>query len=461
MSSTDLQTESWLNNLKVYLHPRAITLLLLGFSSGLPILLVFGTLSFWLREAGVERSLITYFSWVGLAYGFKWLWSPLIDRFPLPLLSTLLGRRRSWLLLSQLLLVAGLSGLAFADPLQNLQAMALLAVVVAFSSATQDIVIDAYRIESAEERLQAAMAATYMAGYRLAMIAAGAGALALAAWASLDSTVYDKQAWQTAYLFMAALMSVGIVTTLVIKEPAAVEMDAETLEKQQQVVAFSAQYSHLPNFISRFIGWCYIAIICPFTDFISRYGRQALIILALIGTYRISDVVLGIIANVFYVDMGFTKEEIAQIIKIFGVVMTIVGAGLGGVLVNRFGVIRILFIGALLVSITNLLFAWLAALGNNTYALTLVISLDNLSGGIATAAFIAYLSSLTNIQYSATQYALFSSVMLLFPKFIGGFSGRFVDNYDYELFFIAVAALGLPVLALVYMAGKIDSNQRK
>ncbi|WP_415892209.1 AmpG family muropeptide MFS transporter [Neptuniibacter sp. PT8_73] len=452
MSSVDSKTESWLDTAKIYLHPRAITLLFFGFSSGLPILLVFGTLSFWLREAGVERSLITYFSWVGLAYGFKWLWAPLVDRLSLPLLSTWLGRRRSWLLLSQIMLVIGLAGLAFSNPHDNLQYMALLALVVAFSSATQDIVIDAYRIESAGERLQAAMAATYMAGYRIAMIVAGAGALAIAAWTSISPESYDINSWKYAYLIMAGLMSVGMMTTFLVKEPASVEMDAETLEQQQKIIEFTQRNAHLPDFLSRFLGWAYIAIACPFIDFVRRYGMQALIILALIGTYRISDVILGIIANVFYVDMGFTKEEIAQIIKIYGVVMTIVGAGLGGILVNRFGVRKILFLGALLVSLTNLLFAWLATLGNDTTALTIVISLDNLSGGIATAAFVAYLSSLTNIQYSATQYALFSSMMLLFPKFLGGFSGGFVDSFGYPWFFTAVAIIGLPVLILIWIS---------
>lgn len=459
MSTVDSKTsnsakQSWLDSIRIYTHPRAVTLFFLGFSSGLPLLLVFGTLSFWLREAGVERSLITYFSWVGLAYGFKWLWAPLVDRLELPILSRILGRRRSWLALSQIMLISGLVGLSFSNPLQNLEYMAILAVVVAFSSATQDIVIDAYRIESAGERLQAAMAATYMAGYRIAMIVAGAGALAVAAWVSPEPEGYVQSAWQIAYLCMAGCMSVGLITTLVIAEPRKVEMDEETLEQQNKIIEFSEKNAHLPDFLARFLGWFYVAVVCPFTDFIRRYGKQAIIILALIGTYRISDVILGIIANVFYVDMGFTKEEIAQIIKIYGVIMTIVGAGLGGILVNRFGVIRILFIGALMVSLTNLLFAWLATLGHNTAALTLVISLDNLSGGIATAAFVAYLSSLTNIQYSATQYALFSSVMLLFPKFLGGFSGGFVDNFGYEWFFTCVALLGLPVLILIMLAPK-------
>ncbi len=461
MSSVDSLPDTWLGSLRIYLHPRAIALLFLGFSSGLPILLVFGTLSFWLREAGVERSVITYFSWVGLAYGLKWLWAPLIDRLSLPFLSRWLGRRRSWLFLSQCLLITSLSGLAFSDPLLNLNYMALLAIAVAFSSATQDIVIDAYRIESAGERLQAAMAATYMAGYRLAMIVAGAGALALAAWIDVDPALYSKHSWQVAYLCMAALMGTGLITTLVIAEPPAVEMDQETLQQQQKITTKAEQLAHLPSWLSRLLGWSYIAVICPFADFIHRYGKQALIILALIGTYRISDVILGIIANVFYVDMGFTKQEVAQIIKIYGVVMTIIGAGLGGILVNRFGVMKILFIGALLAAGTNLLFAWLATLGHDTLMLTVVISLDNLSGGIATAAFVAYLSSLTNIQYSATQYALFSSVMLLFPKFLGGFSGGVVDSFNYTWFFTGTTLLGIPVLILVWMAARITPVKSK
>ncbi len=334
--------------------------------------------------------------------------------------------------------------------------MALLAIAVAFSSATQDIVIDAYRIESAGERLQAAMAATYMAGYRLAMIVAGAGVLALAAWVDVDPSVYSKDSWQVAYLCMAALMGTGLITTLVIAEPPAIEMDQETLAQQRDITKKAEQMAHLPSWLSRFLGWSYIAILCPFADFIKRYGKQAIIILALIGTYRISDVILGIIANVFYVDMGFSKQEVAKIIKIYGVVMTIIGAGLGGILVNRFGVMRILFIGAVLAAATNLLFAWLATLGHDTTMLTIVISLDNLSGGIATAAFVAYLSSLTNIQYSATQYALFSSVMLLFPKFLGGFSGGIVDSFDYTWFFTGTAVLGIPVLILVWMAARIS-----
>lgn len=455
MSSALPDQPSWLSSAKIYLHPKSITLLILGFSSGLPLLLVFGTLSFWLREAGIERSIITFFSWVGLVYSIKWLWSPVIDRVPLPWLGHWLGRRRSWLLLSQCLLMTSLAALALADPLGNIELMAWLALAVAFSSATQDIVIDAYRIESAATRLQAAMAATYMAGYRLAMIVAGAGALAIAAWLTPGSD-YSLSAWQNTYLCMAILVLPGLLTTLLIREPDTPTTDQALHQTQQKVLAYSRQRAHLPHWLAYSVSYGYIAIVSPFTDFLRRYRYQAVLILALIGSYRISDIILGIIANVFYVDMGYSKQEIAQIIKIFGVIMTIIGAALGGLLVNRFGVMRILFLGALCVAATNLLFAWLAMLGHNVAALTLVISLDNLSGGIATAAFVAYLSSLTNIQYSATQYALFSSLMLLLPKFLGGFSGTLVDHIDYVGFFILVATLGLPVLVLIWLADRFS-----
>jgi len=448
----------WCDSLRLYLQPRPITLLFLGFSSGLPILLVFSSLSFWLREAGVDRTAIGYFSWVALAYAFKWAWAPLVDRLPLPLLTPLLGRRRSWMLLSQLAIVTGLVLLAHAEPTQDLQTMALIAVLIAFSSATQDITVDAYRIESADERLQAAMAATYMVGYRLAMITATAGVLAIAAYWDPDESSYQQLPWQIAYLCMAALMGVGILTTLLSPEPEVI-VNGEITAQQQKIQAWTRRQAHLPAPLARLAGWLYIAVICPFADFIRRYGRQALIILALIATYRIADIVMGIIANVFYVDLGFTKAEVATVTKVFGVLMTLIGALAGGALVNRYGVMKILFTGALLAAVTNLLFALLAVSGPQVSLLTLVVSLDNFSAGIATAAFVAYLSSLTNINYSATQYALFSSIMLLLPKFLGGFSGVTVDAIGYPAFFIGTATLGLPVLLLVIAAARLHNKQ--
>jgi PAT family beta-lactamase induction signal transducer AmpG len=434
---------SWIDTVKVYLEPASLRMLSLGFSAGLPLLLVFGTLSFWLREAGIDRTTIGFLSWVGLAYGFKWVWSPLVDRMPIPILTRLLGRRRSWLLLSQGVVMLGLMGMALTDPRLELAPVVWCALAVAFGSATQDIALDAFRIESAAVERQAALAAAYQAGYRLAMIWAGAGALWIAARAeapilgngSAAITAYQHGAWQIAYLIMAASMLPGVLTVLLSPEPA-----------------------HRPIPPARnAIDWLRSALVEPFADFITRYRWQAALLLALIATYRISDVVMGIMANPFYVDMGFTKDEVAAVTKIYGVIMTLVGAFVGGALALRMGVMPVLMLGAALSAATNLLFAWLAGQGHNLQALIYVISADNLASGIASAAFIAYLSSLTNVNYSATQYAMFSSMMLLLPKFIAGYSGVYVDRFGYSSFFTATALLGLPVLTLVWLASRMKT----
>ncbi len=436
---TDISSERnqprprWRDALRVYREPASLRMLWLGFSAGLPLLLVFGTLSFWLREAGIDRSTIGHLSWVGLAYGFKWVWSPLVDRMPVPLLTRLLGRRRSWLLLSQCLIMLALVCMALSDPRVSLAPIVWGALAVAFGSATQDIALDAYRIESASSERQGALAATYQTGYRLAMIWAGAGVLWIAARSEVaDAAHYQSGAWQTAYLVMAASMLLGVVTVLASPEPIQREF---------------APARGLAD-------WLRGALIAPFSDFIGRYRWQAALILALIALYRISDVVMGIMANPFYVDMGYSKDEVAAVTKVYGVVMTLAGAFVGGVLSMRFGVMRILMLGAVLSAASNLLFAWLADHGHDLTALILVISADNLSSGIASAAFIAYLSSLTNIRYSATQYALFSSLMLLLPKFIAGFSGQYVDAFGYGQFFVATALLGVPVLVLIGLAAR-------
>ena len=426
----------WAETLRVYLEAPTLRMLLLGFSAGLPLLLVFGTLSFWLREAGIDRTTIGYLSWVGLAYGFKWVWAPLVDRLPIPLLTRLLGRRRSWLLLSQAVIMAALVSMALTDPRAALLPVVWCALAVAFASATQDIALDAFRIESADVRRQAALAATYQTGYRIAMIWAGAGVLWIAARAEVaGGGAYQHGAWQTAYLVMAASMLLGMLTVLFSPEPAPREMPPARNAAE----------------------WLKSALVDPFADFLRRYGKHALLILALIAVYRISDVVMGIMANPFYVDMGYTKDEVATVTKVYGVLMTLVGAFVGGVLAMRFGVMKVLMLGAVLSAASNLLFAWLGSRGHDVQALVFVISADNLSSGIASAAFIAYLSSLTNINYSATQYALFSSMMLLLPKFLAGYSGSYVDSFGYSHFFTATALLGLPVLLLVWLASRMKS----
>ena len=436
--NSDTASFSWLASWRIYLQPASLRMLFLGFAAGLPLLLVLGTLSFRLREAGIDRSTIGYLSWVGLAYAFKWVWAPLVDRMPIPYFTRQLGRRRSWLLLAQFMVIIGLVGMAISDPRQTLGPVVWCALLVAVGSATQDIALDAFRIESAEPTQQAALAASYQTGYRLAMIWAGAGVLWVAAWVQGDNSAgYVQAAWQAAYLVMAASMAVGLFTVLISKEPVQAELPPARNAKE----------------------WLQGALVEPFADFLKRYRWQAVLILSLIAVYRISDVVMGIMANPFYVDMGYTKAEVASVTKVYGVLMTLLGAFVGGVMALRWGVMRILMVGAIMSALSNLLFAWLSGHGHDVHALILVVSADNLASGIASAAFIAYLSSLTNIQYSATQYALLSSMMLLLPKFIAGFSGDFVNAYGYANFFNATALLGMPVLILVALAWRFQAKE--
>ena len=439
MSSTTTEAKQSLAEiLSAYTQKITLRMFFLGFSAGLPLLLVLGTLGFWLREAGIDRSTIGYLSWIGLIYGLKWVWAPLVDRLTLPFLSNWLGRRKAWLLIAQILVMAGLVGMSMSDPSQQVNAVACFAVLVAFGSATQDIALDAFRIESADTKMQGVLAAAYQTGYRFAMIWAGAGVLWIAARTqNTPDNVYDHYGWQVAYLCMAASMLVGVITVL-----------------------FSQEKQYVPQMqVHSIKQWIQVAFLEPFADFLKRYQWHAVLILALIAVYRISDVVMGIMANPFYVDMGYTKDEVASVTKIFGVIMTLLGAFIGGGLTVRFGIFRILMLGAILSAASNLLFAWLATRGHDLSGLIFVISADNLSSGIASAAFIAYLSSLTNVSYSATQYALFSSMMLLIPKWMAGFSGVYVDHFGYSTFFISTAIIGLPVLILVWFVGKFNLIQ--
>jgi len=436
---------SWRNTLAVYRNPRVVAMLMLGFSAGLPLLLVFGTLSAWLREAGVDRSTIGHISWVATLYALKFVWAPLVDRVSVPLLGRLLGQRRGWMLLAQLGVIIGLMMMATNEPGQGLGWLVVAALLVAFSSATQDIAIDAWRIESAAMDLQAAMAATYQMGYRIGMIMAGAGALYFAAYLS----------WSESYTIMALCMGVGMLTVLLVPEPTR-KRDRETWRQEERVVRFIERSVHLSGRRRAITAWFIGAVVCPFNEFFARNGKLALLILAFIGVFRLSDITMGIMANPFYIDMGYSKEEIASVTKVFGLIMTMAGAALGGIIVVRFGVMRMLLAAAILVAGTNLIFAWLATQSAGITLLALAVSADNLSGGFAGSVFIAYLSSLTNRAYTATQYALFSSLMLLPAKFLGGFSGDIVDAADYVVFFTYAAALGLPAILLVLALMRIE-----
>ncbi|MDW5375725.1 AmpG family muropeptide MFS transporter [Halomonas sp. HP20-15] len=445
-------SRSWRDALAVYRQPPVVAMLFLGFSAGLPFLLVFSTLTAWLRDVDVEVAAIGFFSWIGILYSIKLFWAPVVDRLPLPLMTRWLGQRRGWMLLAQAIIATGLVGLASVDPRNSLAAVALLALLVAFGSATQDIVIDAFRIESASETVQAAMASTYIIGYRGGLLAAGAGALYIA----------DMASWHAAYLSMAALVGVGMLTVLLRPEPPRAALSVQ-LVHEPRVRVFLRQAQNRPRWQRRCGAWLIGAIVCPFTDFFGRYGRQALWLLLLVGIYRISDLSMAAMANPLYIDLGFSLSQIANVTKVFGIAMSIVGGVLGGVLVVRYGVATMLVIGAALAATTNLLFVALALSGAQLPMLVVTIVGDNLANGLASTVFIAFLSSLTSRAYTATQYALFSSLMTLPGKFIGGFSGVIVADQGYSVFFLWAALLGLPAIWLAWRLGRqpgvIDSGQ--
>ena len=440
-------SHSWRRAFSVYTQPEVLGMIFLGFSAGLPFILVSSTLSAWLADEHVSLSIIGYFSLVGVAYSIKVFWAPIIDRLPLFVLTKIFGKRRSWMLVSQVGIGLGLWGMSQMSLATQLEQIAWLSVWVAFCSATQDIVIDAYRIEVVAVKFQGAMAAMYVFGYRLALLVAGAGALYLAEFVS----------WQIAYQVMAGLMLVGIVSTLLIHEPKhAVDQTVQALEqKLENSLTIHADGGLFVNTARWFVD----AVVSPFVEFFQRNGRSGFLILALIALYKMSDIAMGVMANPFYLDMGFSKKEIADVTKVFGFFMTILGTSLGGVFVIRYGILRPLLLGAIIVALTNLLFAVLAVVEPNLYLLAGVVSADNLCGGIASAVFIAYLSSLTNSAYTATQYALFSSLMTLPAKLVGGFSGAIVSGFGYEGFFVYAALIGMPAIILVVLVMRIKHGK--
>ncbi len=496
-----------LHRMSVFLEIRLLVMVLLGFSAGVPLLLIFSTLALWLNEAGLEKSMITYFSWAALGYSFKFVWAPLVDRLRLPILTRILGRRRAWLLVSQLAIIASILLMASVDPREHvldLRMLAYGAVLLGFSSATQDIVIDAYRIESSPVNMQSILSAAYVMGYRIGMLVAGAGSLFLAAYFGSTLESYNYQAWADTYLVMAMVMGVGVATTLLMKEPdlkqAPEHYDLKGYVRFFLLFAFVVSAfvgvfvwtSEIANvvqmWLSELLGRAFLATflvdvlrlglallggyatalglvalrivqrkmieetyIAPVRDFFNRYGwSAAMLLLAVVGLYRISDIVLGVVANIFYQDMGFTKVEIATVSKVFGLIATIAGGFLGGLMALRVGVFRVLLLGAVLSALTNLLFVALASAGHDLTWLYITIAMDNLSAGLASAAFIAFLSNLTNIQFTAVQYAIFSSLMTLLPKVFGGYSGTLIEQFGYETFFVITMLIGLPILWLVY-----------
>jgi PAT family beta-lactamase induction signal transducer AmpG len=423
-----------------YRHPRVSAMLFLGFSAGLPFFLVFQTFSAWLRQAGIERSTIGLLSYVGLVYSLKFLWAPIVDRLPIPVLHRVLGRRRSWMLVAQVAIAAALAAVAQGDPSQSLAPMVWLTLGVALASATQDIAIDAWRIEAVPLSMQGAMAAAYQFGYRIGILAAQAGALYIA----------GEYGWLTSYSAMAALMCIGMVTVLVVPEPES-SVSRDTVEREQRVIDWLEAKAHWPEPLRRAGGHFIGAVVCPFVDFFQRNGvGTGALILAFIGTFRLTDYTMGVMSNPFYLDVGYSLQDIAIVAKGYGLAASLIGVLVGGIGVARLGVVRSLIVGAVLVIVTNLAFMILAFTGEpSLIGLGLVVSADNFAYQYASTAFIAYLSGLTNTAYTATQYALFSSVFSLPGKLIMGGSGFVADAIGWPLFFVYTSALGVPALVLL------------
>lgn len=466
---------TWGQAFAVYLERPVLSMLFLGFSAGLPFFLVFSTLSAWLRTAHIDRATIGMLAWVGLMYSFKWAWAPIVDRVGLPVLDKLLGRRRSWMLVAQVGIMICLANLALSDPSQSISHIALLALGVAFFSASQDIAVDAWRIESASADKQGAMAAAYQVGYRTALMVASAGALIIA----------DESGFRTAYLTMAGLVTIGILTTLLVREPERKQAD-DSDAREQRVVDWLAARSHWPRWLQRAGAWFTGAVAGPVMDFFARYGvGLALLIFAFISTYRLTDYVMGTMTNTFYIDMGFTLKEVGVVAKFFGWPSTLVGAVVGGVIVAKIGTMRGLLLGSVLVIVSNVFYAsygsyachiplecaragifdfWpqqISARGDATnIGLSFIVGFDNLALGVHGTALIAFMSSLTSAKYTATQYAVLSSLYALPGKLLMGTSGIMVNALGYGDFFLYTAMLSIPGLLLLFWLRKRDITVR-
>ena len=411
----------WTRAIALYGDRRILTILALGFSSGLPLALTGATLSAWLKTAGVDKTTIGLFALAGLPYAFKFVWSPAMDGFALPFLTRTLGRRRSWAILCQLLLMAAVLALGAADPTSAPAVVAALALGVAFLSASQDIVIDAYRVEILADEEQGAGAAAIQIGYRVGMLASGAGALYLA----------DAYGFHVAYIVMAVLVTVGIATVLLNPEP-----------KQSAAAARDAEHAS-----GSAVDWIKLHVIAPFADFMSRPGWIA--ILAFTVLYKFGDAISGYMATPLYIELGFSLSEIASVTKVFGLGATIAGSLLGGLTVARWGIPRALLACGVLQSITILLYIVQAKMGHDLGMLAVTVAGENLTGGMGSAALVAYLSSLTRVAFTATQYALFSALAALGRIGANSASGWLADRFDWVTFFLIATAASIPGLLLL------------
>jgi len=436
--------QRWLSSCAVYMDRRVLSILFLGFASGLPLALTFGTLSLWLAEVGVSKTTIGLFALMGTPYTLKFLWAPVMDRLPIPYLTRRLGRRRGWTLVTQLALMAAIAGLGATKPGVHPGMTAVLALVVAFCSASQDIVIDAYRVEILEERQYGAGAATIVLGYRIGMLVSGAGALYLA-------TVVG---WFATYAIMSLFMIVGIATVLLNPEPR-IQKSRYSVEQERRIAEYLQTRPHLQGKKADVLSWLYGGVVSPFAEFLRRRGW--VVILLFILLYKFGDAIAGIMTMPFYVELGFTKIEIANITKVFGLAATIIGGVIGGVIVDRIGILKSLFVCGILQMLSNLMFAVLAMVGKDLSLLAVTIAVENLSGGMGTAAFVAYLSSLCNVAYTATQYALLTSLMAFGRTILSSSGGWLADQTDWVSFFVLTTFAALPGLLLLIRLGRTYS----
>ena len=409
---------------------KLLGMMLLGFASGLPYMLVFSTLSAWLRDVGISLTDIGFFAWLVLTYSLKFLWAPLVDRYSIPFFGHL-GKRKGWILFCQIMIIVALFGMSTIDPISNLKILAIFAFLAAFFGSIQDIAIDAMRIEMAEAKEQGNLAASYQFGYRVAILVATSAALIFA----------DQLNWSFVYQLMSLLMLVGMLGVLISYEPENNEIAIVRMDE---------------------------ALIQSFQDFFSRFGVwTASLILLLISTYRLTDIVMGPMAMPFYLDMGFTKTEIGALVKTVALATSILGFFVGGYLIKRFNLTTSLLIGGVGVLVTNLFFALVATLEADISLLSLIVGLDSFAAGLVGTINIAFLTSLVSKKYTAVQYAMLTSFMMLPGKFFSGFSGMLADYYvsisslqaGWAFFFFTTSAMSIPALILIFIYKRTHQDQ--
>lgn len=445
-----LLNEEWISRLgasAVYFERRVFLFFFFGFAAGLPLALSFGTLSYWLTRVGTSKGEIGLFTLLTLPYALKFVWAPFMDRLPLPVFTRLFGRRRGWILASQIGAIAAILGVGFSDPAPGyLMGTAVMACLIAFFSASQDIVIDAYRVEILDLRQQGAGAGAYQIGYRIAMLVSGGGALIVAGYFG----------YVAAYVVMAAMMLVGVATVLLSPEPTVSE-SGDAVHRQEEIESLTRGRSGIQLVLRQVAGWLYAAAVAPFLEFMSRRGW--IVILAFVLFYKFGDTLASMLTGPFYLELGFSEAQIGALSKPIGITATIIGAVIGGSMVFSQGMIRSLWISGIFQLVSNLMFVVLAEVGADLWLLGLTVGIENLAGGMGGAVFIAYMSSLCNVSYTATQYALLSSLANVGRTLFSAPAGFLAESVDWSTFFLLTTVAALPGLALLWLVTTRYSGQ--